>query len=132
MSKKKNKKIVKQVYQYFKEGQLDKLYGLLADDIVWILPKMPKVPFSGKCQGIEQVTQFFEILAETQDSIEFNPIEFIAQKDYVVALGRFNWQVKSTGKSYESDWAQVFKLRNGRITRFQEFADTSLVVAAFS
>jgi ketosteroid isomerase-like protein len=47
-----------------------------------------------------------------------------------VALGHYAWQSKSTGREWESDFVHVFTVRDGRITRFQEYMNTAAIVDA--
>jgi hypothetical protein len=39
--------------------------------------------------------------------------------------------VKSTGHIFETDWAHLFTIHDGKISRLQEFYDTATVAAAF-
>ncbi len=48
-----------------------------------------------------------------------------------MALGHYAWRVNSTGREWESDFAHVFIVRDGKIARFQEFTDTAAIEAAF-
>jgi ketosteroid isomerase-like protein len=49
----------------------------------------------------------------------------------VVSLGDYAWRVKVTGREYESDFVHVYSVRDGKVTRFQEFMDTAVVGAAY-
>jgi ketosteroid isomerase-like protein len=60
----------------------------------------------------------------------FEPRDFVASQDKVVVLGAQRWKVKSTGITYEDEWAHVFTIENGRITKFQEYHDTAAEAAA--
>jgi uncharacterized protein len=55
----------------------------------------------------------------------------VAQGDKVVALGNYAWRVKSTGLEYETDFVHVFTVRDGKVTRYQEFMDTAVVGGAY-
>ena len=48
----------------------------------------------------------------------------------MVALGHYTGKT-SAGKTYDSDFAMVFTLRNGKVTHFQEFNDSAAINAAF-
>ena len=48
----------------------------------------------------------------------FEPREFIAHGDKVVALGHYAWRVKSTGREFGGDFAHVFTMSNGKVIRF--------------
>ena len=62
----------------------------------------------------------------------FEPREFVAQGDMVVAIGQYRGKSKETGRPFTSDWVMVFTITNGTITRFREFADSAALVRAFS
>jgi ketosteroid isomerase-like protein len=124
--------IVKDAYSTFKNGDIQSLLNLMAEDISWFLPGNPEViPFAGRRQGIQQVREFFSTLSANQDFIRFEPREFIAQGDKVVALGSYEWRIKSSGRTYGCDFAHVFTVRDGKIGAFQEFYDTEVVANAF-
>jgi ketosteroid isomerase-like protein len=131
MSEQENIKLIQQVYDRFKNGDIQSLLGLLSDDIEWQLPEVENVPFAGKRRGRDQVAQFFATLADAQEVKQFEPKEFVAQGEKVVVLGRYDWHVKATGRGYEGDWAHVFTLRDGKIVRFHEYTDTAAAAAAY-
>jgi uncharacterized protein len=130
MSEKENLEIAQQAYQHFRTGNIPALLDLLTEDVTWQLPEIENAPFSGRREGREQVAGFFASLAETQESLQFEPREFVAQNDKVIALGRYTWRVKTTGREYGGEWAHVFTLRDGRISGFHEYMDTAAVATA--
>jgi hypothetical protein len=65
---------------------------------------MENVPFAGKWQGHEGVRQFFSKVFEVRDVIEFEPEEYVAQGDKVVALGDFLMRIKATARELGSKW----------------------------
>jgi hypothetical protein len=100
--------------------------------VSWFVPGPEDViPFAGQRQGREQVALFLAKLTEMQDAEQFELREFIAQGDNVAALGHYRWRIKFTGHSYASDWVQVFKVHDGKISNFQEYLDTHAWVAAY-
>ena len=131
MSEQENSQIVRQAYENFKSGNIQALLSLFADDIQWQLPEMENVPFAGQFKGREGAAQFFAALGDAQEVGQFEPREFVAEGDKVVALGHYVWHVKSTGRDYESDWVHVFTIRDGKIVGFQEYTDTAAAVAAY-
>jgi uncharacterized protein len=77
------------------------------------------------------VGESFSRIFDTEEVLHFEPRELVAQGDKVVALGNHAWRVKSTGREYETDFVHVFSVRDGKVTRFQEFMDTAVVSAAY-
>ena len=132
MSEQQNTKLVQEAYAAFQRGDIASILNMMADDVSWFLPG-PKdvIPFVGQRRGRQQVADFFSKLAEMQDVERFEPQEFVAQGDVVVALGHYKWRVKSTSRSFESDWAHVFTIRNGKVVKFHEYYDTNAGVEAY-
>ena len=131
MSENKNVQIVQHLYAAFAKRDIQTLLAALADDVDWQLLGPAKIPHAGPHHGRDQVRRFFATVAETLQVEQFEPRDFIAQGDNVVALGYYTGRVKSTGRQYASEWAHVFTLRNGKVTKFREYADTANLAAAY-
>jgi ketosteroid isomerase-like protein len=132
MSEQQNLLLVQEFCAAFERGDITGVLSTLADDVDWFIPG-PKdiISFVGQRQGREQVAQFIAKLAEMQDAEQFEPREFIAQGDKVVAVGHYRWRIESTGHSYASDWVHVFAIHDGKISPFQEYLDTYAWAAAY-
>ena len=126
-----NLKVVQQAYANFKTGNIPAVLELVADKVEWQLPEMEGVPLGGKRKGRDGVAGFFTKLAETEEVISFEPREFVAQGDKVIALGSYSFRVKGTQRDFTSDFAHVFTVQNGKIARFQEYMDTAKAVVAY-
>ena len=132
MSEQENLQLVQQVYAAFGRGDIPAVLNALSDNVEWREPGPPDVlPWAGTRRGREQVAQFFAVIAETIEFKQFEPQEFIAQGDKVVVLVHQQVRVKSTGRAFEQDTAQVFTLREGKVTKFHIYEDTAAIVAAF-
>lgn len=131
MSPQDNLKIAQQAYADFKAGNITALLKLVSDNVEWVLPEVPGVAVSGTRQGRDGVTDFFRTLDESQEVISFEPQQFISEGDKVVVLGSYSFRVKGTRQQFDSEWAHVFTIQNGQITRFQEFTDTAAVAVAY-
>ncbi len=131
MSEQENIAVVQQAYNNFKIGNMKALLGLLSPDVTWELPEMENVPFAGKRKGREEVGEFFATVEASQESLQFEPTEFVAQGDKVVSLGNYEWRVKANGRTFGGSFAHVFTIRNGSVTGFQEFTDTAVAVKAY-
>jgi ketosteroid isomerase-like protein len=131
MSEHENTELVQQAYGSFRNGDIPAVLDSLSEDVQWVTAEIKGVPVGGTWRGREQVGQFFQTLSDVQEARQFEPREFIAQDDRVVALGHYAWHVESTGREWESDFAHVFTVRDGKITRFQEYTDTAALGDAF-
>ena len=131
MAEQENSAVVRGLYESFKAGDIDAMLGTMAEDIEWQLPEIAGVPFSGKRQGHASIREFFASVAEMQDVEEMELDTVIAQGDAVVVLGHYTWRVKTTGRSFTSDFAHAFNLADGKVGRFMEFLDTAAAAAAY-
>ena len=61
MSDKETAAVVQGIYDSFMAGDIAAVIGSLSDNVEWVLPEIPKVPFSGKRQGKDSLTAFFSI-----------------------------------------------------------------------
>lgn len=132
MAEHENVQTVQQLYAAFHRGDRAAFLNTLADTIEWFVPGPTQIlPWAGLRRGREQVAQFFAEFAQTAETEQFEPQEFIAQGERVVVLGQRRDRVKATGRIFESDWVQVFSLSEGKIVRFHGYIDTAALVAAF-
>ena len=133
MSEAQNVTVVQNAYAAFGRGDIPTLLGYMADDIQWhaVIGTGKHVPFSGERKGKAAVAEFFKLVADSEDFQQFEPREFVAQGDKVVALGHYRAVTKTTGKAFESDFVMVFTLRGGKVATFQEFTDSAGINAAF-
>jgi len=123
--------VVRQAYTDFKKGDVPAVLAQMDPSIDWQLPDIANARIGGHRQGLERVREFFTILGTDQDVVTFEPRQFVAQDDRVVAVGDYEWRVKATGKSFKSNFAHVFTLRDGKVTGFQEFLDSAAAAEAY-
>ena len=126
-----NVKIVQDCYNKFGEGNVAGILANCTEDIAWNTPEIENASFGGRRQGHAEVGEFFSRMAAEEEVTKFEPKEFIAQGDRVVALGTYGATVRETGRSYESDWVHVFTVRDGKITSFDEYFDNAAANRAF-
>ena len=127
-----NAKIVQDAYAAFGRGDVPAVLATCSSDVQWVVPGDPELmPPAGTHHGVSGVATFFSTLAESQEAETFEPREFVEQGDKVIALGNYRWRVKATGKTFTSDFAHVFTLRDGKVVAFREFADTAAVRDAY-
>lgn len=133
MQEAQNTKVVQEAYAAFGRGDVQSILDSLDDSVVWlgVYGAGPQVPTSGERRGKAAVAAFFKQVAEHVNFSKFEPKEFVATGDKVVALGHYT-ATTSIGKSFDSDFAMVFTLRNGKVVRFQEFTDSAAVNASYT
>lgn len=131
MKEQENVQIVQEIYAAFQQGDIETVLKPLADDVEWwVAGSKESIPYAGTCTGREQVAQFFVTLDETVEYERFEPYEYIAQGDQVVALGRDRRRSRATNNLIENEWAMVFTLRQGKVAALRVYEDTERVALA--
>jgi uncharacterized protein len=133
MQEAQNTKTVQEAYAAFGRGDVQGILDRLTDDVIWkpVYGAAAHVPTSGERRGKAAVATFFKQVAEHVNFLTFEPKEFIATGDKVVALGHYTAKTP-IGKSFDADFAMVFTLTNGRVSHFQEFTDSAAINAAYA
>ena len=128
-----NTKAVQDAYAAFGRGDVPAILASLSDDVVWmgVYGTGKHVPTSGERRGKAAVGEFFTQVAQTVTFSRFEPREFIATGDKVVALGHYT-ATTPIGKGFDSDFAMVFTFRNGKIVAYQEFCNSAAIDAAYA
>jgi ketosteroid isomerase-like protein len=133
MQETQNTKVVQDAYAAFSRGDIQTLLGYMADDVLWnaVYGAGSHVPTAGERRGKAAVGEFFKQVAQNVNFSRFDPREFIATGDKVVALGHYT-ATTPIKKVFDSDFAMVFTLQNGKIAQFQEFCNSAAVNAAYA
>ena len=119
--------VVRSFYARLSAGDAPGALSFLSDDVEWI----PMMDYEVDGRGPQKVLEgmLLPALAEWVD-FTLTPVEFIQDRDAVVSSGRFRSTHRETGKLAEVDYAHVWEVRSGRITRFRQFIDTARIQAA--
>jgi len=132
MAEQENIKVVQDAYASFGRGDIRALLDSLDEQVEWLLPGEGMIPQAGAYHGRDGVARFFQALDQTTEFSAFEPRQFVAQGDRVIALGWYKAKAKATGRSFESHWAMSFVLRDGKVLKFQEYTDTGTIALAFA
>ena len=122
--------VVKQIFDAFGAGDITGIVALQTEDTVWDHSGPPGNPLNRVFNGHDGVREFFKILGEVEEPLEFEPKEFFGSGDRVVSLGSFRWKAKATGKEWASDWAMAFTFRDGLVTHWRPIFDMTAEASA--
>ena len=125
-----NSAIVAQIFERFAAGDVPGLLSFQSDEVVWD-HRGPASPVSGLYKGKTGVTEFLATLSTTQEVLEFEPRDFFANEDQVVALGHFRFKVIETEREWASDFAMVFTLKEGLVTHWRPIFDYTAEAMAY-
>ena len=124
--------VVKLLYTAFSRGDIDTVLAAVAPNVeLHSGGEKQDYPLFGPHKGIADVEEFFRLVSELLDFSDFAPREFFAEKDKVVVLGYYAMTMCKTGRKVSCDWAHVFTLSRGKITKLREITDTAQILEAY-
>jgi len=87
MSEQENVQVVRQLYESFKQGDMQALQETLAAEVEWYEPGPTDIlPWAGVFRGPEQVVQLLTRFSEVAEVEQSELSEIIAQGDTVVVI----------------------------------------------
>ena len=121
-----NLKLVQSVYDAFGKGDIPTVLGSLSPEVQWT--EAEGFPYGGTYVGPDAVLEgVFMRLGTEWEGFSAVPEEFIDGGETVVALGKYGGTYKATGKSFQANFAHVWKVREGQAVRFIQYVDTLVV-----
>ena len=107
-------------------GNVNVFKSLLADDLEYDIAE--GFPNGGVYRGIAGVFDFFTSSADF-DEFYAKGDEYFESGDHVIVLGRY-FGVTKKGRKVQSRFAHFWTIRDGKIVRLQQTADTLLIAQA--
>ncbi|MDP7728003.1 MULTISPECIES: nuclear transport factor 2 family protein [Mycobacterium] len=132
MSASRNIAATEAIYRAVPIGDLPTVLAHLDPDVRITYYGTERIPYAGDFQGIKQAVSFLEKVGQVIDIIEMEPWKFIAQGDDLATWGRQRFRRRTTGHEWESEFAHIITLREGRWLYFRDFANSALALEAFS
>lgn len=128
-----NVALLKSLYEAFGRGDVPTVLAAMDPAIEWNeaenFPYADKNPYVGPAAIVEGV---FARLVGEWDGFSVALEELLDAGDTVVATGRYGGAYKKTGIRIHSQFAHVWRLRGGKIVRFQQYTDTAQAAKAVS
>jgi len=117
---------VREVYNAFAKGDMPAVLGSLSREIEWT--EAEGFPYGGTYRGPKAVLEgVFMRLGSEWEGFAAVPDEFIDGGDTIVTLGKYSGTYKRTGKSFQANFAHVWKMSDGKAIRFVQYVDTLVV-----
>jgi ketosteroid isomerase-like protein len=129
MSIEKNVQVVKDFFAAIGGGDKQRVLSLVAEDIEWIIPG-EDWPLAGTHRGHAGLTDVLQKAFEEIEMTHPAPSEFVAQGDRVLVVGFATGKIKATKKAFKDDWVFSITVRDGKLTRIQEYIDTQALARA--
>ena len=128
-----NKQTIEDLYAAFGRGDIPFILGVFHPEIEWWEAEgfvyADKNPYRGPQAVLGGV---FARLANEWESFKATPDEVLDAGETVVACGHYTGKFLPTERDVRAQFAHVFKFRDGKIVRFQQYTDTAQFQEAVS
>ena len=115
-----NAALLKKGYEAFAKGDMATLTQLFAEDVAWHLPG--NNPLSGEHKGRDAVFAVFAKVGQISgDTFKIDLHDVVANDEHAVALQRVTGSRQ--GKRLDALNAEVYHVKNGRITEWWSFTN---------
>lgn len=117
---------VRSIYQALGRGDIPFLSGIFDPQIEWNEGEnflyADRNPYIGLPAVLEGV---FGRIAADWDGFSAVPDEILGSGDTVISFGRYRATHKTTGTPVNAQFVHVFRFKDGKAIRFQQYTDTA-------
>lgn len=128
-----NIEIVQAGLDAFGHGDISAVLNMCSDNVDVVFAGPSTIPFAGRWTGKARVSEYFQHIGESVDVTKWQPTHHVVNGDRVASFGIMSLRAKATGKTVvDTPWALDFTVGNGKITRWQVYADTAATEKALA
>jgi hypothetical protein len=121
----------RRIYQAVPAGDADTVFALLDPEVVIRYYGVPEIPYSGVFTGTAGAADFFTRVGKSVQIVEMTPWTFISEGDELAVWGHQVFVRLETGERFESDFAHIITLRDGKWLHFRDFMNSAVAAQAF-
>jgi hypothetical protein len=122
-----NVDLLRRLYDSFGKGDIPTVLGAMSPGIQWHQAEShPYTPGGAVWVGPDAVlNNLFMRIGSEWDGFAVHPGSFHGAGDTVVVEGRYTGTFKATGKRLDCQMCHVWDVKDGQVTRFQQYVDTA-------
>lgn len=116
-------------------GDMDKALALVSKDAQFISTNPRKNEHNtmhGTFLGHQGAREFFGAFFEVLEPGDFETTDGFGDNKHAAMYGHLAHKVRSTGKVFESDWALIAKVVDGKISLYHFYEDTEALYKALN
>ena len=128
-----NVDVMRSLYDAFGRGEIPEVLGMMSPDIKWYEAESnPYRPSGEPWTGPDAVLNnlFMRIGAEW-DGFTVHVKSLYGAGETVIAEARYTGTYKPTGKQLDCQACHVWDVKDGKVTRFQQYVDTAKLQDVF-
>jgi ketosteroid isomerase-like protein len=121
-----NVQVVQSFYAAISKGDIGTVLGLMHPQVEWNEAEnflyADRSPYVGADQILNGV--FMRLMGEWE-GFKAVPEQFIGMGDMVAVTGRYHGTYRETGKTVNAQLVHVYTVKDGKLTKFQQYTDTA-------
>ena len=125
-----NLKLTHEIYGHFSTGNVPAVFGMLTDDVIYLIPGSPDIVYAGVFNGKQEVGHFYKTLNDTLQYTSFEVKTFTTEGNKVIVEGAFAGIAKPTGKNFQTDWVMIWTFEDGKVKKHQTYLDSNNIANA--
>lgn len=125
------REVIQAHYDASAAGDLEGMLADLAPDVRWTEAAGSRLggTWVGRAQILEHI---FAPIGRDWEGFRFELERLLADGDTVAAIGTYAGACRATGKTMRARVVHVWDVKDGRIVRFEQFADTRTLESALA
>ena len=129
-----NVKFLKSLYDAFGRGDIPAVLGAMSPEIRWYQAESnPYMPSGEAWIGPDAIlSNLFLKLGTEWDGFAVHPKSFHDAGDSVIVEARYSGTYKPTGKSMDTQVCHIWNVKDGKVTKFQQYVDTAKLHSVMS
>ena len=122
---------LQEAYAAFGRGDIAAVLDVLTDDVDFAAePASTNAPWYGHTEGKDGVAHFFEAIGGAMEITDFTPVAYASNDTDVMAVVRWSYTARATGKTVSMNLHHWWTFRDGKICRFRGAEDSEQSVDA--
>jgi ketosteroid isomerase-like protein len=124
--------ILEAMYASWAAKDLDAVLSCCSDDIVFVIHVPPEVmPFAGETRGKAALVPRLRMILDNFDFLEYRPTFISDEGEEFHSQVHYHFRHKTTQHDIEGTMRHVWRVKDDKIVRLEEFHDTPRVRAFF-
>ena len=123
--------VLERYYAALQAGDVQGMKDVVSEDIEVIYQDADGLlPWGGTWSGFDKFREFLATVAEHLVIESVQPLERLFDQDTAIIVLRGVWTSRKTDRRVEARVVNIFKVRSGKVARYQVFPDTAAFAIA--
>ena len=123
------RKTILEFLEAFYSGNIDRTLELCTDDVDFIAyAPVELLPHLGHRSGREELSQTWKTLHARYSEMRYEVLHLVAEDEHAAAIIRIFFRKSRRDRVVQTDIADFYRLRGGRISQIRQFMDSFNVV----